>query len=318
MSTRSVTRPGAPDREVGGSSEWARTFERWLQPAAIALLTAGLVCRLFDFGLVAMWLFTFSAIAWALALPFPYAIVSPLFMGLAGWLVDMLPFVVLAGWAAVIARWAWGLLRERRLPAGGRWIWLPIGLAVWTLVGLTALDLSEIKHFTLLFAIQILISATVLAVVDQLQDVEDRTKVVAGLMSFVVVLAVGVFLQWIGVPIEPLQDETVAARAETAYGVDAFPNDTGMIKYAWAQNGGAYELTQRLDRVDRGEKLPPHQVVLAPTSAFDGGKLLIRFDGSVRASEQELAKADVVLIYDNVGIAPAIPFRDCDLSRATR
>ncbi|HYN36358.1 MAG TPA: O-antigen ligase family protein, partial [Actinomycetota bacterium] len=247
-----------------------------------------------------------SAVLWALVLPFPYALVSPLYLGLAGWLVDMLPFVVLAGWAAVIGRWAWGLWQERRLPRGGRWIWLPIFLVGWMIVGLTALDLSEIKHFILLFSIQILISGTVLAVVDQLEDVEDRTKVVAGLMGFVVVLAVGVFLQWIGVPIQPLQDETVSARAEAAYGVDAFPNDTGMIKYARAQNGGAYDLTKKLERVanDTGG-LPPHEVFLPSTTAFGGGQLLIRFEGSARDYEDELADANVSLIFDNVGVAPA-------------
>ena len=282
------------------------SVDRWLRPAAMALLGAGLVCWLVDAGLVGMWLFTLSAVAWALALPFPYALVSPLYMGLAGWLVDMLPFVVLAGWAAVIGRWAWGLFRERRLPRGGRWIWLPIGLVVWTLVGLTALDLSELKHFTLLLAIQVLINGTVLAVVDQLEDLEQRTTVVAGLLGFVVVLAAGVFLQWVGVPIEPLQDETVGARAEAAYGVDAFPNDTGMIKYARAENGGAYELSQKLKGVaKKAPELPAHRVILAPTSAFDGGKLLVRFEGSARRAEQDLAKADVQLIYDNVGIAPA-------------
>ena len=253
-----------------------------------------------------MWLFSFSAVAWALALPFPYALVSPLFMGLAGWLVDMLPFVVLAGWAGVIARWAWSLLRERRLPRGGRWIWLPIGLVVWTLVGVTALDVSELKHFTLLLTIQVLISATVLAVVDQLSEVEDRTRLVSGLMAFIVVLAAGVFLQWIGVPIQPLQDTTVSARAEAAYGVDAFPNDTGMIKYAKAQNGGAYALAKKLHRVkEEGAQLPPHRVVLAPSSAFDGGQLVVHFKGSARDVEKDLTKAGVQLAYDNVGLAPA-------------
>ena len=284
MSIRSVlTRPGRAPSEVADSPAWVRTVERWMKPVAIGLLLAGLVCWLFDFGIVAMWFFTFSAVAWALALPFPYALVSPLYMGIVGWLVDMLPLVVLAGWAAVVGRWIWGLWRERRLPRGGRWIWLPIFLVGWMILGLTALDLSEIKHFTLLFAIQVLISGTVLAVVDQLDAIENRTKVVAGLMGFVVVLATGVFLQWIGVPIQPLQDETVSARAEAAYGVDAFPNDTGMIKYAHAQNGGAYDLTKKIERVARNTPgLPPHSVFLAPTSAFDGGQLLVRFSGSAQ------------------------------------
>lgn len=307
MSIRSVlSRPGRAPNEAAESPAWLRAVERWLKPVAIALLVAGLICRFLDFGIVAMWFFTLSAVAWALVLPFPYALVSPLYLGIAGWLVDMLPFVALAGWAAVIGRWAWGLWQERRRPRGGRWIWLPIFLVGWMLAGLTALDLSEIKHFTLLFAIQVLISGTVLAAVDQLTDVEDRTKVVAGLMGFIVVLATGVFLQWIGVPIQPLQDETVSGRAEAAYGVDAFPNDTGMIKYARAQNGGAFELTKKIQTVaDRRPELPARTVTLAPTSAFGGGQLLVRFDGSARAFEKELAEAQVSLLYDNVGVAPA-------------
>lgn len=306
MSIRSVLAPSSTEGALSSAPAWARTAARWMQPAAIALLVAGVLCWALGAGLVAMWLFTFSAVAWSLALPFPYALVSPLFMGLAGWLVDMLPFVVLAGWAGAMGRWGWSLLRERRLPRGGRWIWLPIGLLAWTLVGLTALDLSEIKHFTLLVTIQVLISATVLAVVDQLRDVEDRTRLVAGLMTFVVVLAAGVFLQWIGVPIQPLQDETVGVRAEAAYGVDAFPNDTGMIKYARAQNGGAYDLAKKLEGLAKdGTKLPPHDVILAPSTAFDGGQLMVVFDGSARHAEDELARANVELEYDNVGLAPA-------------
>nr|MBA2724571.1 hypothetical protein [Actinomycetota bacterium] len=77
-------------------------------------------------GVIALWSFTAAAVALALVLPLAAALVSPLFMGIAGWLVDMLPFVVLAGWAAVSLRWVFGLLREGRLPRGGRWIWLPI------------------------------------------------------------------------------------------------------------------------------------------------------------------------------------------------
>lgn len=306
MSIRSVLARPTAEGALPEAPGWARAIGRWMQPAAIVLLVAGLACWLLNFGLVAMWFFTFSAVAWALALPFPYALVSPLYMSLAGWLVDMLPFVALAGWAAVIGRWAWGLFRERRLPRGGRWIWVPIGLAGWTLLGLTALDLAEIKHFTLLFTIQLLISATVLAVVDQLQDLEERTRLVSGLMAFIVALGVGVFLQWIGVPIQPLQDTTVSARAEAAYGVDAFPNDTGMIKYARAQNGGAYEQMRKLQRLERnGVDLPPYKVILAPSSAFEGGRLIVVFKGSARAVEDELARADVDLRFDNVGTAPA-------------
>jgi hypothetical protein len=48
-------------------------------------------------GVVALWSFTVAAVALAFALPLPWALVSPLYMGIAGWLVDMLPFVILAG-----------------------------------------------------------------------------------------------------------------------------------------------------------------------------------------------------------------------------
>ena len=86
-------------------------------------------------GVIALWAFTVSAVAVALVLPLPYALVSPLFMGVAGWLVDMLPFVILVGWAAVAARWAIGAVRERRRPRGARWIFIPLGLVVWSAHG---------------------------------------------------------------------------------------------------------------------------------------------------------------------------------------
>jgi hypothetical protein len=44
-----------------------------------------------------------AAVVVALVLPLPAALVSPLFMGVAGWLVDMLPMLVLVGWAAFSA-----------------------------------------------------------------------------------------------------------------------------------------------------------------------------------------------------------------------
>ena len=306
MNIRSVL---APPRVTDESTKAPAPFGfivRWLRPLAFALLVAGVVCWLVDAGLIALWLFTAAAVAWALVLPFPYALVSPLFVGLAGWLVDMLPFVILAGWATALARWGWMLWRERRMPRGGKWIWVPIFLAVWTLVGLTALDLSLIKHFTLLVAIQVLISGTILAVVDQFQDVEDRAKVMAGLVVFVVTLAAGVFLQWIGVPIQPLQDTSVSARAEEAYGVDAFPNDTGMIKYARAKEAGSYELHQQLLAIEENSDLPASEVFRAPHEAFGGGKLLIKFAGSARAQTEDLEQIDVDLLYDNIAVGPAV------------
>ena len=306
MSIRSVlARPVLAGKP--GETTLPAFLERWLRPLAMALLVAGFVCWLLDIGLVAMWLFTCSAIAWALVLPFPYALVSPLFVGLVAWLVDMLPFVILAGWAAALGRWGWTLLRERRLPRGGRWIWVPIFLAAWTLVGLTALDLSNIKHFILLFAIQVLISGTILAVVDQFDSVEDRAKVMAGLVTFVVVLAAGVFLEWVGVPIQELQDSSVSARAEEAYGVDAFPNDTGMIKYARANEAGSYELHQDILQLERrGPQLPESEVFRAPHEAFGGGKLLVKFAGSAAHAEKDLRSVGVELLYDNVGVGDAV------------
>ena len=307
MSIRSVLARPAVGAESTSAPALLVFIRRWLHPAAIAFLVAGFLCWLFGAGLVAMWCFTLAAVAWALVLPFPYALVSPLFVGLAGWLVDMLPFVILAGWAAALGRWGWSLLRERRMPRGGRWIWVPVFLAAWTLVGLTALDLSNIKHFILLFGIQVLISGTILAVVDQVEGVEDRTKLIGGLVMFIVVLAVGVFLQWIGVPIQPLQDSSVSARAEAAYGVDAFPNDTGMIKYGRANEAGSYELQQKVVNLRENlPDLPESEVVRAPHEAFGGGKLLVKFAGSARGAQEQLAVLDVQLIYDNVGIAPAV------------
>ena len=67
-----------------------------LRLAAAAALGAGIVCWALGAGIVALWLFVGAAVALALALPMPVALGSPLFAGLAGWLVDMLPLVVLA------------------------------------------------------------------------------------------------------------------------------------------------------------------------------------------------------------------------------
>ena len=99
-----------------------------------------------------------AAAALAYVLPLPYALASPLYMGAFGWLVDMLPLVILLGWAVVVVRWALGVLRERRWPRGGRWTWIPIGLVVWTGLGILVITSLDFKHFLLLLGIQVLAS----------------------------------------------------------------------------------------------------------------------------------------------------------------
>lgn len=273
---------------------------------AVALVAGGVICWAVGAGLVAMWLFTLGAAAVALVLPFPLALVSPLFMGIFGWLVDMLPFVVLAGWAAAVGRWAFALLRQRRWPRGGKWVLIPIGLAVWTAVGVTAIDLGEWKHFLLLFGIQVLASGAVLAAVDSLGDLESRIRVIGGVLLFIVVLTVGVVLQYVGVPVQDLQDESVSARAEEAYGLDAFPNDVGMVKYTRAKNAGAYELRQKVAKLQARESgLPDNEVFVPISGAYGGLNLVVRFDGSARAYEDELNDVGVSLVFDNIGVAPA-------------
>ena len=266
----------------------------------------GVICWALGAGLVAMWLFTLGAAAVALVLPFPLALVSPLFMGILGWLVDMLPFVVLAGWAAAVGRWAFGLLRAKRLPRGGRWLLIPVGLVVWTAIGVSAIDLGEWKHFLLLFGIQVLASGAVLAAVDSLGDLEARVQVIGGVLLFIVLLTVGVVLQYVGVPLQDLQDESVSARAEAAYGLDAFPNDVGMVKYTRAKNAGAYELRQKVAKVQAREQgLPDHEVFIPISGAYGGLNLLVRFEGSARPYEEELNDVGVNLVFDNIGVAPA-------------
>lgn len=278
----------------------------WLSLLALALVAGGVVCWAVGAGLVAMWLFTLGAAAVALVLPFPLALVSPLFMGILGWLVDMLPFVVLAGWAAAVGRWAFGLLRQRRLPTGGKWILIPIGLVVWTAIGVSAIDLAEWKHFLLLFGIQVLASGAVLAAVDSLGDLESRIQVIGGVLLFIVLLTVAVVLQYAGISLQDLQDESVSARAEAAYGLDAFPNDVGMVKYTRARNAGAYDLRVKVKKLQKRESgLPDHQVFIPISGAYGGVNLLVRFEGSARPYEDELNDLGINLVFDGVGIAPA-------------
>jgi O-Antigen ligase len=259
-------------------------------------------------GVIALWCFTLAAIAVGLVLPLEYAVVSPLFMGAAGWLVDMLPLVTLAGWTAVVLRWAWSLWTEKRLPRGGRWIWLPVGIVVWTALGVTQIDIGlDFKHFLLLLGIQVIASGLVLLVVDSFEALDLRATIATGLVAFIVLMSVVVFAEWIGAPIQELQNDEVADRVEETYGVNAFPNNLGLMKYARSSKGGAKEFRALLDRFAKDHPdLPPFEVFLPKFQAYDTTNIVIRFDGSARAFEDELSDIGlgVDLIYDNIGLTP--------------
>jgi ABC-type multidrug transport system fused ATPase/permease subunit len=288
-------------RDTVGPTRPARLL--WI--AAAGSLLVGLVTWAVGAGYVALWCFGISAVAVALVLPLPYAVISPLFMGVIGWLVDMLPFVILAGWAAVVIRWAVGLLRARRVPRGGKWVLLPIGLMAWTTFGVFSVPTLEFRHFLLLFGVQAVTSGVLLAVVDCLSSFEDRLKVVASLVGFVLVLSVGVLLQFVGIPIQALQNEEVGARIEGAYGLDAFPNNLEMIKYGLSSKAGAREFRNKMVAFSKDKPaLPEFEVFLPRFRAFEN-HIVVRFAGSARPMEDSLAKVKVGLIYDNVGLTPA-------------
>jgi O-Antigen ligase len=299
--------PSPPPRAPSGTPVRRPVAEpRYLGVAAALALAAGVVCWAVGAGIVALWLFAVAAVALALALPMPLAMVSPLFAGLAGWLVDMLPLVVLVGWGAVAGRWAWSLWREKRLPRGGRWRWLPLGLAAWTTLGLLGVGSADIKRFALLLGVQVLMSATLLAVVDCLSSPESRERLASGLAAFVIVLSVGVFLEWIGVPIQELKDPTVADRVEAAYGVDAFTNSLEMIKYVRSSKAGAPALRDAVEGVREAHPSLPPADVFKPKFQAWRQSLLVRFEGSARPFEKELSEAaGIELLFDNVGLAPA-------------
>jgi hypothetical protein len=265
----------------------------------------GLAMDTFVPGVIAMWCFCAAGIALGWVLRLELAIVMPLFMGVVGWLVDMLPFVMLVAWFAVVLRWLWGLVRERRWPRGGRWVWLPIGLTAWTALGAVMVLPAERKHFVLLFGIQVLASATVLLVAECLDRLEARRVAASGLLVYVIVCAIAVFLQWTGIPVEGLQDERVSGPVEESYGVNAFVNSTGMIKYERAKEGGAGELRKKIERLRKDAvEVPEFSAFRAPFKAFDTD-LVVRFAGSAREIEDQLAaRNDIELIYDNVGLAP--------------
>ena len=256
-------------------------------------------------GVVAMWLFAISAVAVAFVLPAPYALVSPLFMGVAGWLVDMLPFVILVGAVAVVGRWVASLIVERRRPRGGRAVWLPLFLVGWTLLGIAAIGSTDIKHFLLLFGLQVLSSGYILAVIDSLGRMEERLHLLVALLVYVLLLSAGVLLQWFGLPLQQLQNNQVSQRVEAAYGLDAFANEVGMVKYTLSTNGGAKEFKKRLDSLKRSHPDIPAYKVIAPRLHAWGSKIVVRFEGSARAVESELASLDIELPYDNIGLAPS-------------
>lgn len=289
-------------------SDHAPRLARALWALALAAIVAGVAgwaTQTLVGGVIALWAFCLAAALLGVVMPLPYALVSPLFLGLLGWLVDMLPLVILIGWAAAVVRWALGVLRERRLPRGGRWIWLPVALVVWTGLGILVITSLDFKHFLLLLGIQVLASGAVLAVVDRMRTLEDRTRAVSALGAFVVVLSVAVFLQWIGVDIEALQNSAVRRRVEAAYGVDAFPNNIGMIKYARSINAGAAELRGEVKKIAKDTPdLPPFEVFRPKFQAYENS-LVVRFAGSARPFERELSKANITLLFDNVGLAPA-------------
>jgi hypothetical protein len=255
-------------------------------------------------GIIAWWFFMISAALVAFVLPMPLAFVSPLFMGLIGWLVDMLPTIILVGWSAVVLRWALVLWSERRLPRCGRWMWLLVGLALWTILGVVVVPTVDLRHFVLLVAIQLLISGVMLAVVDMLETLEDRVRVVSALTVFVVILSLGVFLEWVGLPVEEMQNGEVSTRVEEAYGLDAFTNSVGMTNYVRAKNAGAAELRRKVDRlIERTPGMPPASTYVPPLAAFDTS-IVVRFEGSARAFEDGLRSLDIELLYDNIGLAP--------------
>jgi hypothetical protein len=256
-------------------------------------------------GVAAMWLFAIAAVTVALVLPMPLALVSPLFMGVAGWLVDMLPFLILVGALAVVARWIFSLFSQKRLPRGAKAIWLPLFLVVWTALGIAVIGSADLKHFLLLFGLQVLSSGYILAVVDTLRKTEERLRLLLALVIYVVLLSVGVLLQWFGVPIQPLQNNEVSQRVEAAFGLDAFANEVGMVKYTLSTNGGAKDFKQRLDSLRRSHpQLPAYQVIAPRLHAWDSF-IVVRFEGSARPDQKLLESRGVQLVYDNLGLAPS-------------
>ncbi len=286
-------------------SQHSGAMGRGLWGLTLTGLVAGLLAWGLGAGIVALWCFTGAAVTLAVVLPYPWAFVSPLYMGLAGWLVDMLPFVILAGWGAVVLRWGVTLLRARRWPRGGRWALLPLGLLFWTMLGALVISAADARHFALLLGMQVLASGVLLAAVDTLADLDDRSKVVRGLVAYVVVLTVAVIAVWAGLPLEDVQDKKTAALVERAYGVDAFQNNVGMIKDEKSSKGGGLELKRKIDVLaQRDPRLPAFEVFQPRFRAFPK-KLIVRFQGSARPWQDQLEERGVELLYDNIGFGAA-------------
>jgi hypothetical protein len=215
--------------------------------------------------------------------------------------------VILVGWATVCFRWLFSLWMERRMPRGGKWIWLPVALLVWSALAVPFVPSENLDRFLLLFSIQFLISTTILACIDSFDDYESRRLIASALILFVIIMSAGVLLDWIGVPVQEIQDETVSVEVESSYGVDdPFPNETGMIKYARSKDAGVYEVRKELDALRKDHPdLPSAEAFLPFFDGFGKTNIAVRFEGSARAYEDELSKLDVDLIYDNVGLRPA-------------
>lgn len=275
---------------------------RILRRAAVACLAVGLVTWAGGVGEVGFVFFGLAACLLAFVLPLPGAIVSPLWMGFFGWLVDMVPLVVLIGWGAVVLRWGIGLLRDGRLPRGGTWVLLPAGLLFWTCVGVLGIGRPDLTHFVLLVLIQVVASGILVAVVDTCGPFEARRALATGLSALVVAMTALGVLQWMGVPVQSLQDTSVRRHLSA---LDTFPNDVGLIKWARSVQAGAGEVRGDLDRFAKThEGLPPFKVFRPKYQAFTN-HLVIRFEGSARPFAQELARRDIELPFDNVGLAPA-------------
>jgi hypothetical protein len=144
-------------------------------------------------------------------------------------------------------------------------------------------------------------------VVDRFSGVDVRTVVATGLVAFIVLMSVVVFAEWVGAPIQEMQNDEVADRVEETYGVNAFPNNLGLMKYARSSKGGAREFRAVLERFAKDHPdLPDFEVFLPKFQAFDTTNIVVRFDGSARAFEDELEEVGlgVDLIYDNIGLTP--------------
>ncbi|MDQ3954605.1 MAG: O-antigen ligase family protein [Actinomycetota bacterium] len=278
----------------------------WVVAGAVALVGVALVLRLLGAGVPALWFLVAGALAAPWGLRAPLAATSPLFTGALGWLVDMLPLVTLAGWTGFTASWLWTLWKEKRTPRLDAGAWIAIALLGWTIVGVTAVQSANLKHFALLVGIQLLISLTVVAVSDICREIHYARSMSAALLFFVTLLSIVVLFEWLGAPVQELQESETRERVEAAYGLDSFPSDRGMIKYARVKNAGAGRLQRQLAAMQqRTPGLPSSDVFAAGLDSYGENKLLVRFAGSARPYERDLQDLDIDLRFDSIGIAPA-------------